>query len=528
MADISHTEGIGRPISWVGPYFLLAGAMTIVLTDAIAGTALSMARLDMMGSTHASPDEFAKLDYGYTAAKLLAFALTPWLAGAFGLYRCVMVAGLVMTAACYGASYVLDLNILYVLRLLQGSSGGVLLVGAQALLFRVFPLRQQPLVQSIYAIGSVVAPATIAPYMQGWLLDSVDWSLIFLSSVPFGIAGIGMLALSPQAHAVDSPKVRLDAQGIVLIGVAAFAISFVLNQGNRWDWLNDRTIVLAIAIGVGALAIQVARQLYDPASATIFNFSVFKNPNFCFGIVASLAAGFALLGSSFVIPSFAVSVLKMTPTAAGSLLLPSTVMFIGSLFLTAFLIQKLKLPGIITVPLGILGLMLAMWLLSGSSPGSGIPDMTPAILIRGLALGFLFLSITLVTLMSLDKTLLLFGVALFSIGRQLGGLAGISFLQTFIEDQTARNRVILASHIFPGRGEVAARISSVGNLLSHHGMEAAVANKTAISLIGKQVMLQSTTIAFNSAFLAITLFFFIAAPCLILWKIILGRALGAK
>lgn len=528
MANISDTDGIPRPISWVGPYFLLAGAMTIVLTDAIAGTALSMARLDIMGSVHASPDEFAKLDYGYTAAKLIAFAITPWLAGAFGLYRCVMVAGLVMTAACYGASYVLELNVLYVLRLLQGSSGGVLLVGAQALLFRVFPLRQQPVVQSTYAIGAVVAPATIAPYMQGWLLDSVDWSLIFLCSVPFGVAGVASLALSPQAKDVDSPKVRVDIAGIVLIGTAAFAISFVLSQGNRWDWLNNQTVVLAIAIGVGALALQIARQLYEPASATIFNFAVFRNPNFCFGIVASLAAGFALLGSSFVIPSFAVSVLKMTPTAAGSLLLPSTIMFIASLFLTAFLIQKLKLPGIVTVPLGILGLMLAMWLLSGSSPGSGIPDMTPAILIRGLALGFLFLSITLVTLMSLDKTLLLYGVALFSIGRQLGGLGGISFLQTFIEDQTAQNRVILASHIFPGRGEVAARISSIGNLLSHHGMEAGLAKKTAITLIGKQVQLQATTIAFNSAFFSITLFFFIAAPCLIMWKIFLGRVLGPK
>ena len=154
--------------------------------------------------------------------------------------------------------------------------------------------------------------------------------------------------------------------------------------------------------------------------------------------------------------------------------------------------------------------------------------MTPAILIRGLALGFLFLSITLVTLMSLDKTLLLYGVALFSIGRQLGGLGGISFLQTFIEDQTAQNRVILASHIFPGRGEVAARISSIGNLLSHHGMEAGLAKKTAVTLIGKQVQLQATTIAFDSAFFSITLFFFIAAPCLIMWKIFLGRVLGPK
>jgi DHA2 family multidrug resistance protein len=129
---------------------------------------------------------------------------------------------------------------------------------------------------------------------------------------------------------------------------------------------------------------------------------------------------------------------------------------------------------------------------------------------------------------SLDKSLLMFGIALFSIGRQLGGLIGISFLQTFIEDQTAYNRSVLASHILSGRGEVTARISSLGHVLSSHGMEAGLANKTAVSLIGKQLMLQSTTIAFDTAFFTITLFFLAAAPCLIVWKIVLGRILPLK
>lgn len=524
MAERSGASTLAdQPVARFGPIFLLAGAVTVVLTDAVAGTALSMARLDIMGGTHASADELAKLDYGYTAAKLVAFVLSPWLAGAFTLYRSVMIAAIAMTAACYGAAYAEDINLMFALRLLQGLSGGVLLVGSQALLFRFFPPRQQPLVQAFYAIGSVVAPATLAPYMQGWLLDQVDWSLIFLCSVPFGITGIAMLAMSPQAEDIDSVSVKLDPFGLALFAIAAFTLTFVLNQGNRWDWFNDQAIVTATSIGLVALVLQISRQIYTPSSATLFNFELFRNGNFDFGVAASLAAGFALLGSSYAIPSFAVSVLKMTPTAAGSLLLPSTLFFVGSLFLTAFIIQKLKLPGIVTVPFGILGLMLAMWLLSGSSSGSGIPDMMPAILIRGAALGFLFLSITLVTMMSLDKSVLIFGIALFNIGRQMGGLAGISFLQTFIEDQTAYNRAVLASHIMPGRQEVIERIGALAHVLTNHGMEAGLAMKSAGSLIGKQVALQSTTIAFDTAFFAITLFFFGAAPCLVLWKIVLGR-----
>src|SRR5690606_32599388 len=106
------------------------------------------------------------------------------------------------------------------------------------------------------------------------------------------------------------------------------------------------------------------------------DFSVFMNGGFSFGFLASFAAGFALLGSSYLIPSFAISILRMTPMEAGALLLPSSAAFIITLFFTAFIINR-GAPPALTIPFGILGLMLAMWMLSGSTSGSGIPDMLP-------------------------------------------------------------------------------------------------------------------------------------------------------
>ena len=61
-----------------------------------------------------------------------------------------------------------------VLRMLQGFSGGVLLVAGQAIIFLAWPRSDQPVLQALFAIGSVVAPATMAPALQGWLLDGLD------------------------------------------------------------------------------------------------------------------------------------------------------------------------------------------------------------------------------------------------------------------------------------------------------------------------------------------------------------------
>jgi DHA2 family multidrug resistance protein len=154
--------------------------------------------------------------------------------------------------------------------------------------------------------------------------------------------------------------------------------------------------------------------------------------------------------------------------------------------------------------------------------------MLPAILVRGAALGFLFLSITLITMLSLGRTELVYGVALFNTGRQIGGLIGIAFLQTFIEDQTAQNRAVLAAHITPGNMEVMERIALTSRRLAAHGMEMGAATRASAALIGKQLMVQASTIAFNTAFFSVFLFFLGAAPCLILSKIVIGKLIARR
>src|SRR3546814_14431496 len=81
----------------------------------------------------------------------------------------------------------------------------------------------------------------------------------------------------------------------------------------------------------------------------------------------SVCAAAPLFGSGFLIPAFAVSVLAFTPTDAGQLLLPSGALFIAALLLAAYLMQARGVPPFATVPFGIVMIMIAMWLLSGST-----------------------------------------------------------------------------------------------------------------------------------------------------------------
>ncbi len=58
---------------------LVSCIVLATLTEAIASTVLSLGRNDIIGDTYATPDEFAWLDIGYIALKLIGFMAAPWL-----------------------------------------------------------------------------------------------------------------------------------------------------------------------------------------------------------------------------------------------------------------------------------------------------------------------------------------------------------------------------------------------------------------------------------------------------------------
>ncbi|MNJ59718.1 hypothetical protein D3C77_554150 [compost metagenome] len=92
-----------------------------------------------------------------------------------------------------------------------------------------------------------------------------------------------------------------------------------------------------------------------------------------------------------------------------------------------------------------------------------------------------------------------------------------------IEDNLAANAVVLGSHVTAGTGAVIERLSALNALLMGKGMDLVTAGRAATSLLGRALTGQSTVIAFDSAFMAVTLLFAVAAPILVAIKIAFAR-----
>lgn len=510
-----------------GAGWLLLGSVVLAsLTEAIAGTVLALGRGDIIGDIHATPDEFAGLDVGYTAAKLTGFAFAPWLLTRVEPRAALLTATLTMGAACGLAAGTADLPLLVLLRVIQGFAGAILLVSGQAILFWNYSSSHQPILQAIFAIGAVVAPATITPALQGWLLDSQSWTWIFFGVLPLSLAAAGLTIMGEPILPSPSKRRSLDWLSFGLLACALSAATYVLSQGSRWDWWEEGRIIWLSLVAIVSLALFGLRSRHVSGRGP-FDLTVFETDDFTFAFIVSFVAGAALFGSAFLIPAFAVSVLGFTPTEAGQLLLPSGALFVGALLLAASLFQSRRIPPIATVPLGILFIMTAMWTLSHSTGESGADDMMPAVLLRGLGLGFLFLSITLIAFGKLPAANLASGIAIFNIGRQLGGQIGVAGLQTTIDHQVAVNQTVLGAALSPGSPALAERLAATTSLLVSRGIEAGPAAKTATHMLGRSIGGQATVIAFDTAFNLVAMLFVVAAPIVIAVKVMLARRPGS-
>lgn len=76
----------------------------------------------------------------------------------------------------------------------------------QAAIFLAYPASRQRFLQCLFAMGSVVAPATIAPALEGWLLDSHSWFWIFFCVVPVALAAAGLLIAADDQIPARAPR----------------------------------------------------------------------------------------------------------------------------------------------------------------------------------------------------------------------------------------------------------------------------------------------------------------------------------
>jgi DHA2 family multidrug resistance protein len=487
----------------------MLGALMQVIDTSIVNVAIPQ----MMGNLGATLDQIGWVATGYIIAQVIVLPLTGWLSSTFGRKRYLAASMMIFTAASFLCGTSTSLTELIIYRILQGAGGAALIATAQATMMEIFPPHMLGPVQAIYGIGIMAGP-TIGPTLGGYITDNYSWPWVFFINVPIGI----LATVLTWIYVHDSPHKRA-ASGIDLVGISFLAIGLgslqtVLERGNREDWFHSDFITsLAFSAAAGLIAFVIWElRVEHPA----VNLHILRNRGFAAGSVIATVLGFGLYGGIFILPVYLQELRGYSAWQTGWMIFPgaaatAVVMPVAGRVVSMFSPRRL-------VAVGLVAFIVSMYWLTKLTMDTGLEQLFWPLVVRGAAMGFLFVPLTLATLLSIPARNMADGTGLFNLFRQLGGSAGIAFLATFVDHRTDVHRTTLVERISVYNPVAIQRLADVQQWLMTKGYVASVAKQKALALFDRMVQAQAMVMSYADAFLVIGIVFACVFPLLLLFK----------
>ncbi len=123
---------------------------------------------------------------------------------------------------------------------------------------------------------------TLGPTLGGWITDNLDWRWLFYINI---LPGIYLVLSIPFLVNFDKPDLSLlkvaDYPSIILLAMTLGCLEYTLEEGARWGWLDDNTILLTSVLALVSFILFAARTL--TISNPIMDLHAFKDKNFTLG-----------------------------------------------------------------------------------------------------------------------------------------------------------------------------------------------------------------------------------------------------
>ncbi|MGH3608979.1 MAG: MDR family MFS transporter [Pseudonocardiaceae bacterium] len=312
---VAARQGAGA--GWGLPLLvLIIGSFMSILDTSIVNVAI----LTIQNEFGATTDDVQWVVTGYTLALGVVVPTSAWLGDRFGLSRMYKVAMLAFAAGSALCGLAWDLNSLVIFRIVQAIPGGLLPVLALSILYRIVPREKIGAAMGLYGLGVVVAPA-IGPTIGGYLVEYVNWRLIFYINVPIGILGAVAAALVLPRFSRVAGR-RFDVLGFVTVAGGLFSLLLALSEGASWGWYSYRVLVL-LTVSVLSLALFVVIEL--EVAEPLLDIRVFRYWPFTNSLLLIAVLMIGLFGVLFYIPLFLQEVQGLGAFDAGLTLLPQAV-----------------------------------------------------------------------------------------------------------------------------------------------------------------------------------------------------------
>jgi MFS family permease len=224
-------------------------------------------------------------------------------------------------------------------RVVQAVGGSMLFANSTAILTDAFPANRRGFALGLNQVAAIAG--TFLGLIVGGILASVNWHLVFVVSVPFGIFGTIWAYISLHESGTRDVGGKVDWPGNIVFGVGLTALLGGITYGiqpyggSTQGWGNPW--VLAAIIG-GAVLLVFFVFLELRVKQPMFDMALFKIRAFAWGNIAGLVASVGRGGLQFMLIIWLQGIwlplhgfsYASTPFWAGIYLLPLTIGFLVS------------------------------------------------------------------------------------------------------------------------------------------------------------------------------------------------------
>jgi DHA2 family multidrug resistance protein len=452
-ADLRPEDRVVSVRDWIGFMAMVVGMFMAILDIQIVASSIAQ----IQSGIAASADEATWVQTSYLVAEVVMIPLSGWLSRVFSTRWLFFVSAASFTLASALCAMSWSIESMIVFRALQGFLGGAMIPTVFTTSFTLFPPKRQPSVSVLIGLVATMAP-TLGPTLGGWLTESTSWHWLFLVNiVPGALVAVTVLLFARREPMRLDMLRGFDLTGIVLVALFLGTLQYVLEEGNRNDWLNDRTISILTTVTVIAGIGFLWREL--TAHHPVVDLRAFSDSNFAVGCFYSFVIGVGLYGSVYIVPLFLGQVRGYSALEIGITMMVTGAFQFLSAPLAGNLIRFLDPRMMLGIGLALFGG--GLWLNSALTSDWGYWEMFLPQAVRGLSLMFCFVPINTVALGHLPPERVPNASGLYNLMRNLGGAVGLAAINTALTHRIDHHMLRLSERLTAARGNATAMVEGL-------------------------------------------------------------------
>ncbi|HEY1972170.1 MAG TPA: DHA2 family efflux MFS transporter permease subunit [Pseudonocardia sp.] len=418
----TQTDKWGIPLAVV-----VIGMFMSVLDTSIVNVAIPA----MQKEYGASADDIQWVATAYTLCLGVIVPTSAWLGERIGLRRLYIysLVGFAFFSALCGTAA--DLNSMIIWRILQAVPGGVIPVTCLTILYRMVPPQKLGAAMGLYGFGMVIAPG-VGPAMGGYLVEYINWRLIYFINVPIGVIGI-IAAVAVLPNFAATPGRKFDMPGFLCIGAGMFSLLLAVSEGQQWGWTGYRVLILfAASISLMVLFVIVELQVDEP----LLDVRVFLRWTFVNSLILAGVLSLGFFASLYYVPVFLQTAQGITPMNTGLTVLPQAMVMMVIMPYAGRIYDRFgsRWPGIVGVTLAGIGTLL----MAGFNADLTRPQLVVWTMIQAAGVAIAFMPVMTAGLSALPGTIVDAGNAYSNLVQRVTGALGVAAFTALSSSETAQ------------------------------------------------------------------------------------------